>query len=298
MNNLSKETHKLFDPQKNLVDLRIVRWTTSGIVLAALGVGLIIFNYSNLNGDPTYDGFNNFLLVFRVPLSILALIIPIVALFAASHRSEQTKAQIKLANDQNNFSNYYKHLEEFEKYCSESQCKTKGRAKISSLRSFHAIAFPYARNGDHTVSNQYIDFLEDTISNFFKLAKGIGKLDTDFLTIPMDMLIQDFCSKSNIVEYSHTVLHKVESENGIYSVPKLSVMKFMKNIQQICTEVDIALSFDTSYSPSELVKRVISFNFDNPAWIVPCPDSDTRTDTEKMIDYILEASKSIDKTFD
>ncbi|EAQ65020.1 hypothetical protein MED121_09880 [Marinomonas sp. MED121] len=69
------------------------------------------------------DCFNYAFELFKVPLAILALIFPAVALVASHHRSVQTAAQIEKAESQivlteakNNFENYYKHQEYFHEY--------------------------------------------------------------------------------------------------------------------------------------------------------------------------------------
>lgn len=62
------------------------------------------------------QGFSNYLDIYTLPFSVLASVIPLVVLAATNHRSKQAAENIKLQRQQNLFSNYYKHLEEFEKY--------------------------------------------------------------------------------------------------------------------------------------------------------------------------------------
>ena len=52
-----------------------------------------------------------------------------MALLAANHRSEQTKAQISSNAQQNLFANFYKHIEEFEKYIDTNTDKEKEKEK-------------------------------------------------------------------------------------------------------------------------------------------------------------------------
>jgi hypothetical protein len=86
-------------------------------------------------------------------LAIAALIIPIVALLAANHRSEQTKEQIRVTNAQNVFSNYYKHIDEFNKYLSSRVDKE------VDLRFSHSNIYPYASMGDYSLSEKLISLL-------------------------------------------------------------------------------------------------------------------------------------------
>jgi hypothetical protein len=103
----------VFDAKTSFFDLPIVRRT--GYVFLGLSLVftiIIIFN-SDLVWDFSYNGFNNLVEVFRVPFGILAILIPIGAVYAANHRSEQTKEQIFLTQEQNRVTNYFKHFEEF-----------------------------------------------------------------------------------------------------------------------------------------------------------------------------------------
>lgn len=120
---------KYFDPHKSFLSLAVLKVVVGFAVVLAMVVSLVITMNSSIEIDLSYSGFNDAVRIFSVPLGILALIIPVVALLAANHRSEQTKEQMRLAGEQNNFSNYYKHLEEFEKYIDSAFEKEK--AKIS-----------------------------------------------------------------------------------------------------------------------------------------------------------------------
>ncbi|WP_311064063.1 hypothetical protein [Halomonas sp. DWK9] len=100
---------------KSLFQLKRFRWAVIIILLAAFFSWGYIYWTSELKYVPGYEGVNGFLVIFKLPLGILALLFPAIALVAASHRSEQTKRQIVISESQNNFANYYKHLEEFEK---------------------------------------------------------------------------------------------------------------------------------------------------------------------------------------
>ncbi|SQD77856.1 hypothetical protein [Moritella yayanosii] len=79
----------MFNPEKSFLHLRIV-WLAIFCLLMITGiVSLTIIYYTPLVWDLSSNGFNSFISVFRFPLGILTLIIPIVALLAANHRSEQ-----------------------------------------------------------------------------------------------------------------------------------------------------------------------------------------------------------------
>lgn len=143
-----------FDPHTSFLHLKIVRVTIALLVILAFFFGVTIAIKSDLIFDLSYNGFNYFIEVFRFPLGILAMIIPIVALLAANHRSEQTKEQIKLTSTQNTFSNYYKHIEEFIKYNSSVNFgDVQGRY-------CHDVLFPNAKHGDYSLSIDVIEVID------------------------------------------------------------------------------------------------------------------------------------------
>ncbi|WP_318438316.1 hypothetical protein [Photobacterium leiognathi] len=144
-----------FDPHKSFLSLKIA-WGTV-LILATMSISsavMIVFN-SELKPDLSYSGFNHFISVFRFPLAIAALIIPVVALLAANHRSEQTKEQIKVTNSQNIFSNYYKHMEEFTKYLLPRVDKE------VDLRFAHSKFFPDSSLGDYAISSKLVSLLSE-----------------------------------------------------------------------------------------------------------------------------------------
>ncbi|WP_429933174.1 hypothetical protein [Alteromonas sp. 4B03] len=91
--------------------------------LISIFTALYIFLTSDLEYESGYSGINNLIEFYKVPLGILALIFPTVALVTANHRSELTLRQIQESQAQNDFANYYKHLEEFNKYVSGFESK-------------------------------------------------------------------------------------------------------------------------------------------------------------------------------
>ncbi|QNH05393.1 hypothetical protein HNQ27_22420 [Pseudomonas sp. B11D7D] len=161
----------LFDPNKSFIELPIAIWTTAiFLAIAALITATIVAN-SDLNFAPTHEGFNYAANAFKFPLGILATLIPIIALLAANHKSEQTKEQMRLASTNNNFTNYFKHLSEFESYIEKHQ--EDKSIIIKSIRNLHKLSFPYAKLGNYQASNSLIKKSEETIE---KIIHGIEEL--------------------------------------------------------------------------------------------------------------------------
>jgi len=167
------------------------------IIFSALIVLYIVLTNS-LEPMAGYEGINNAVDVFRIPISILALIFPAIALVATNHRSLQSKKQIENAQKQisamekqNDFANHYKHLEEFIKYIG-------GRYSHLDARSIHEnvyceieqfdinlnkTAFSSVQNGTREIykslvkfnSNPNLNTLE-TLGNIFGHLRHIENL--------------------------------------------------------------------------------------------------------------------------
>ncbi len=110
-----KKQSVFFDPETSFFKLPIVWYVVFVIGLAAWTVTDEILTHGDYQYIGTAEAFNTMASDFKVPLGILSLLIPIVAVMTAHHRSEMTLKQIRESQAQNNFSNYYKHIEEFEK---------------------------------------------------------------------------------------------------------------------------------------------------------------------------------------
>jgi len=98
-----------FDPQKSFLELTIVRLVILITVTLSGTMAAIISYSSNLQYEFSYLGWNNAVTVFKVPLGVLAFLIPLLALLAANHRSNQTKTQIEALEKQSQFSSKIAH---------------------------------------------------------------------------------------------------------------------------------------------------------------------------------------------
>ncbi|QBM19143.1 hypothetical protein MARI_32860 [Marinobacter sp. JH2] len=148
--------------------------------LCAIAVPLtlagIVTTTISANGDLNicfhYECFNNLLTYFKVPLGIASLSIPLGALAAAQHRSQQTLHQINLQRAQNNLTGYFTHKENFSELCS----KLFTGKIICDADVLHENLFPYANQGNYnladrkelTVINQELLFIEQKLLNYIK----------------------------------------------------------------------------------------------------------------------------------
>lgn len=257
LKNLNKSEY-LFDAKKNFFDLAIVK----SFFLIILGISffcaVIIFLNSKLSFDFSYSGFNNFIEIFKVPIGVLALNIPIIAVLGAFHKSEQTRLQIELSNGQNNFSNYYKHIEEFKKLIS-SNYRNKERCDIELL---HKKIFPDAVNGDYGLSSAVRFKLEGLIFEHFKLLtrsvgsdcenSGISNFLINYLEGSNWHAVYDFLYYKGYQEFS------VSLDTQIPDIEEVKIFaEFIKESVRMLSLVKLIVYFDhTSDGTSNLEQFV------------------------------------------
>ncbi|MEZ9898219.1 hypothetical protein AB4379_12245 [Vibrio breoganii] len=156
---------------KTLTELTEFRWAFGGLLLLSAVLFAVIAYNSDLKWSFDYEGFNFFVKAFSVPIAVLTSIIPIVGFIALNHRSVQTKEQIELARTQNMFTNYYKHIEEFEKYLDRS----KMTFNVNAVET-HSNVFPLARQGKYgaTQVSKLDQRIEKVASLFSKYLDQTG----------------------------------------------------------------------------------------------------------------------------
>lgn len=153
-------------------------------LFASVIVGAIILSNSDLRLDLSYQGFNKFIEIFTVPLGILALVFPMVALVASNHRSRQSAAQIELGKSQNNFSNFYKHKESFHEMI--ERLEKKYDVTFFDPDSLYTIIFPNNSPVSITYSLQgrddgYVVKSRDSLFSLLQESSEIGLSENDGL---------------------------------------------------------------------------------------------------------------------
>lgn len=249
----------LFDPHKSFLSLKVL-WVTVAIhtITACLITTIIIYN-SNLLPDYSYEGLNNALNIFKVPLGIMALIIPIVALLAANHRSEQTKEQMRLTSENNDFSNFYKHTAEFESYLLEH---SEEKIKISLPRKFHRLAFPDAKRGNFRVSKNTTDRIETTLSEIIKSSADLNSKETwQTGVLLLDRLITHYADSFYITNYKDGSGNVLNVDGEHITVPGGSIKNIIITIRTISLKIRDALLFDDRYEPGPLLTKIVEFDY-------------------------------------
>lgn len=141
--------------------------TTLGFWIAiipplTIGIGLAI--YAGIQDDKvwsfTSEGYNNFLVAFKLPIGVMGLSIPLGALAASVHRSVQTSRQIVEQNQQNIFTNYLEHRKYFLTFIEEHQ---PFKLLEVSAPVLYQNLFPNSANGDLSPDNKSIDRLIEAV---------------------------------------------------------------------------------------------------------------------------------------
>lgn len=239
-----------FDPLKSFLALPIL-WVVIAVFVGFAGLAFVVINhYSSLEFGFDYVGFNQFLSFFKVPLGILALIIPVVALLAANHRSEQTKAQIESTRQQNTFSNFYKHIEEFEKYVEAHIDKS--TTTFNSMRGSHRVIFPNAISGDYSVGNNLLNtingFMNDLVNLVGYFHGGHPKKEIDTI-YQIQKTLEEI---DQLIGINSTVSGvEIDSEGSKITIPKKSAAMFFSQLRNRVAIVNTILSFDHEYNPSK-----------------------------------------------
>lgn len=244
-----------FDPNKSFFEQALLRVTVGLIVLFSGIVSFVIWFNTPLGFDWSSDGFNYFLGVYKFPLGVLALNIPVVAVLAANHRSVQTSAQILASERQNLFVNYYKHLEEFSDYVLEHKDSL---SMVSGLnvRHVHRHVFTGSEFGDYAVDE-------------------IVRLKVDNLARQTHGLLIDMCAGGLVAEYvialddyvsaaGHSIGLTFDGHRGRKvtvrgkgRVVPSTYSQFFSWIKSSWKGIVICLEFDTSYAQSDAVRDLL-----------------------------------------
>ena len=258
------------DPNKGFLERPPVRRALKVVaVVCTILVGIAFWDTPTvlLNAD----GLREFASRLQVPLGAFTLTIPFFALVAAAHRSEQTKHQMELtrrqiertdkqiliASDQNNFSNLYKHIEEFGKYC---EAHVAAPLKVSSHRKMHGMLYPRARHGELVVDKLVVDELNRFVDEFATLCEQFAfETGREFairrITVIADRLVKRFNLAVTMRSGS-----EVQLEGATVFVPGEGANGFIKHHIHLFTTIDDILKFDITYETSPTLKNLSEAN--------------------------------------
>lgn len=267
-------SQNLFDPNKAFLDLKIVRVTIEVILSIMTLSSLAIIFHDHLSFDFTSQGFNTAASIFKVPLGALTFAIPALALLAANHRSEQTKRQmsltltqiertdrqIQIAQGQNAFSNYYKHLEEFEK-----RFKTQaGQAGFSvhSPHKVHSLLFPWAAKGDLNLEPSLLTEFDGNATSFIEACEHLSHSGSWAETAHYMFSNMEKLSTRYKLSFPNLGGVQVAAQSGNFTVYGGSVLTAIQHYIEMFRYIDEMFSFDPSYNSSVLLRTLLNAKID------------------------------------
>lgn len=256
------------DPLKSFIELPIL-WIVVFILLSiAIFVSIIIVQNSNLELSADYNGFNSFTEIFKVPLAILAIIITFVAFLATVHRSAQTREQIISTNRQNTFSNYFKHIDEFEKYISKSISNKS--INFKDIRETHKYLFPESIYGNYSINKSFLELIDHEYSKCKSLLELFEMKDEKSLF----QIFYEIYNSLDLVfnEIGIKILRSgrqiVQDSNRIV-VPDLSLKSVLAEIKKDSITLKQIISFDHSTVISDSLNSILNMNVEaTPDWSI------------------------------
>lgn len=261
-----------FDPEKSLLSLPVVHYIAITCLTLALAFSVpIVLACFSLPFVSSGDGINFFALQFKVPLGILALGLALIGLCGANHRSEQTKRQIQrtadqiartdqqisLTRSQNNFSNYFKHIEEFEKYCESHLSEPKNK----KAREIHARIFPNARNGDFKVSPDILVELIGQVSDLHSILVSIIEKLPDYWPENFIKILEskEILTKTFAVKSPPMNSASFKFNGSIYYIPNGTIEGLYLSAAHVVSNIDVMLNFDPQYSTPSVVELFLDW---------------------------------------
>jgi hypothetical protein len=168
-----------------------------------------------------------------------------------------TGHQIELATVQNCFANYYKHVEEFIKWCEHLKA---GGTVVKSRRKLHRALYPHARNGDFALSKEFLSefdrFLSDYSQHFYEYSQG------NHASFLVRRHIRAFAEKYwlTLPDEGGEGYFEYATSAGRVIFPPTGLKGLVEESLSLIKSVDELLSFDPDYVSNEVVVAAERFN--------------------------------------
>ncbi|MEH6559799.1 MAG: hypothetical protein V7713_00070 [Marinobacter sp.] len=171
---ISKEgLWKKMDANTTLLESSAFRWTVRVFGYSALlYAAVVILNYDSGDLEPLSPAhLHSVVANLKNPALIAGISLPILGLIASHLRSLQTKKQIETQQDQNVFSNYLAHRDQFNKFMDEENPLT----NVSSISKWEMYGrlFSTSEKGNFKVSSTLVRFFETLPKRLDILRKKI-----------------------------------------------------------------------------------------------------------------------------
>lgn len=231
------------DPLKSFIELPILWLMVTILFSIAIIIAFIIYSNSNIDYRLDYIGINSLVEIFKIPLSILAIIITFIAILATTHRSVQTREQILTTTKQNSFSNYYKHIDEFEKYITTSiPNKT---THFHNFRFTYKYLFPNSFEGDYSTNKEFLNIIEQEFSKCISLLKYFNK---DEHAPPFNIFYEVHLIIDTVFDFIFCKIDRsgrqIVEEGKKIVVPDLNIKNAFLDIKKVSSILVQIISFD------------------------------------------------------
>jgi hypothetical protein len=210
-------------PEAHLVNTRWFRFAVAAPITVALITAFIFTSDINLYWNLTPEGMHNFLNLFKLPIGISSLSLPLAAVVAANHRSMQTAKQILEQNSQNIFSNHLEHRRYFGNFMDERKPFKNIEVEVAAL---YELLFPYAVEGNLKPQEDLIMLTIKAIDNTFKYIQN-------------------------------TTLSYLSREN--FKLPQQEIEVLERNVQMMEKSVSILIHPIAKYRRSDILEDQVKF---------------------------------------
>ena len=227
--------------------------------IAAIIAGIVIIDLG-LNFSCTAEGINNFVKYLKVPISIFALNVPALAIITANFRSIQSNELIKLNREQNLFTNYYKHIEEFEIYLDKAM--DSNFFSITNSSDLHVYAFPQARFGIYSLNPELVDKLNQDCSEINETITamedkiGLDSLDNDIELV--NRFLGKWERKLFIKKESDAITANLKIGNYKFEAPGPNLMHLLSSFVYRFHNILAVVSFDNSFEFPKAIRELWS----------------------------------------
>lgn len=175
------------------------------------------------------------------------------AVNAQEKMEKSLRAQLTEAKSQNNFANYYKHLEEFSKYCSSIEVREEKNKITINARKLHKFLFMHMRDGDPKIP-------QNVCSRIFSVANNAKVLIDEVeiyirektggaLDLSSNVSEQHFMQRlvAINVKLGGYVKVKIKTEFSSFFDPVM--LELMHEINLQLTTLKIIMDFDPEVDP-------------------------------------------------
>ena len=235
---------------------------------------------------------------------------------------------MRLASENNNFSNYFKHFSEFQSYLENHQSDSK--LQLKSVRNFHKLSFPAAKQGNYRACEKLRTEIIDIISKAKTRSEEIKEYRDNLRDIASSFeetkkpIKEELETLSEILRKAKVELRETESKAGNHESDnhkrlndlKTKITTAAKRISEIDnSSIELKKDQEDKENPlkhkiqeieEELIEATnsiasklgITYNEENVQNIIKIPVPSTSHHIQEIISSISTIAKAINISFE